>query len=493
MTGNRRMIGACAIVAVLAMMMGAFAAPVSAASAPVSVTSKLTTDTGTTTDFGGGDYFYVRFGADAAFGIVWGTNDTPNNVYFVAIMARYLGMAQVYDQQGNLVLANHTVKIYTVYAVKLEDMLEFGDINDNGVLQYHREYVGGNFTGNYISQEPIYKKVDLKTAWTQSAVSYQETNDSKTWSFGLSATDLGYVPLNNYTGPTGDDKLNELTLTFHLSAKMVQVNDASIPQWRVTVQRGMMGNMMWFYDAQRMADLRTSGKVITYHVKWDQAIEGWDFDSANTVEPSLLMEFGAILGNYVPQGAATWMTMNMVRTMNEYGAMNCRDSSGDNNLTDSTGTYSTPRPLASPRLTFGANNTRIGALEWVSNVTVDGAQDVVHAQIMGGIPVWSIAANGALFGGFAVLGGIAFPGGALIVHDPTFSSEALVDLGSTTTTTFPSGLLLVGMVAVVIVLAAVIALVLMEKKPGQKNRVQQSYERTMSSQPGEWAKYYNKK
>jgi tagatose-1,6-bisphosphate aldolase non-catalytic subunit AgaZ/GatZ len=49
------------------------------------------------------------------------------------------------------------------------------------------------------------------------------------------------------------------------------------------------------------------------------------------------------------------------------------------------------------------------------------------------------------------------------------------------------------MVAVVIVLAAVIALVLMEKKPGQKNRVQQSYERTMSSQPGEWAKYYNKK
>jgi len=39
--------------------------------------------------------------------------------------------------------------------------------------------------------------------------------------------------------------------------------------------------------------------------------------------------------------------------------------------------------------------------------------------------------------------------------------------------------------------AAVLAVVLSGKKPGQK--VQQNYERTNSSQPGEWAKYYNKK
>ena len=491
MTSYKGMTCAGALVVVLLMLVGAFAAPVSAASAPVTVTSKLTTDTGTTTDFGGGDYFYVRFGADAAFGIVWGTEEQPNNVYFVAIMARYLGMAQVYDREGNLVVGNHTIKIYTIYAVKLEDMLEFGDLNDNGVLQYHREYAMGNFTGNYIAQEPIYKKIDLKTAWAQSSVEYQETNDSRTWSFGLTATNLNYTTLNNYSGPTGDDKLNNLTLTFHLSANMVQVDDASIPQWRVTVQRGMAGNMLWFYDAERIGDYRISGKVITYHVKWDQAIDGWDLDAANAVNPSLLMEFGAIVGNYVPDGAATWMTMHMVRTMNEYGSMSCRDTSGDSNLTEETGTYTTPRPLVAPRLTFGGEKTRIGALEWVSNVTVDGHEDLVHSQIMGGVPVWSIDARGNTFAGFAVLGGIAFPGGAMIVHDPTFSSEALVDLGGTSDPTFPVGLLLVGAIAVVIVLVAVILLVLMDKKPGQK--VQQSYEKTYSSQPGEWAKYYNKK
>lgn len=42
-----------------------------------------------------------------------------------------------------------------------------------------------------------------------------------------------------------------------------------------------------------------------------------------------------------------------------------------------------------------------------------------------------------------------------------------------------------------IVIVAIVVLVMMEKKPGLK--VQQNYERTVSSQPGEWAKYYNKK
>ncbi len=481
---------ACAMFAVLLMLLGIFAIPSSASAAPLRLTDRLTTDTGTTTDLGGGEYFFVKFGADAAFGIVWGTETNENNVYFVAIKARYLGMAQVYDGEGNLVAENQTIKVYTLYAVKLDDMLEFNDSNDNGVLQGHRIYQNGNFTGDYSHAEAMYKKVDLKTAWDQSPVVYEETDDSKSWSFDLTATDLPYVALDNYTGATGDDKLNNLTLTFHLEANMVQVDNASLPQWRITVQRGMMGNMMGFYDAQRLENTLISGKMITYHVKWDQSIQGWDFDSANS-NPTLLMEFGAIVGNYIPAGVATWMGMAMMTRMNEAGTMTCRDTSGSVNVDDSTGTYSTPRALSQPTLTFGGDRTRIGQFEWVSNVTVDGNQEQLHAQIMGGIPFWAVAMNGAVFAGFGVLGGISYPGGSIIVHDPTFTSEALVDVGSKTGTTFPVGLLIIGAVITTIVIIAVVLLVLMEKKPGQK--VQQNYERTMSSQPGEWAKYYNKK
>lgn len=491
MIGNKGMMCAGAIGTVLLMILGVFAIPVSVSAAPVSVSDKITTDTGSTTDFGGGDYFYVKFGSDAAFGVVWGTDSNPNNVYLVAIKARYLGIAQVYDMQGNPVATNDTIKIYTVYAVKLDGIIEYNDTDSNGILNYVRTYDNGNFTDVYMAPEPIYKKVDMKTAWTQSAVAYQEAADAREWTFSLSASNLPYMPLGSYTGPTGDNVLNNMTLTFHLSANLIQVDNATLPQWRITVQKGMMGNMYWFNDIQRMDDYRVSGKVFKYDVKWDQTIDGWDFDAANTVNPALLMEFQAMVGNYIPSGVATWMSMEMVRSMNEYGYAYCRETSGDANLTDETGTYSTPRPLASPMLTFGGKNTRIGALEWVSNVTVDGQQKQLHAQIMAGVPVWARAMNGAVFRGFAVLGGISYPGGAMIVHDPTFSSEALVDVGSASTTKVPTGLILIGAAVAAIVLIAIIALVLMERKPGQK--VQQNYERTMSSQPGEWAKYYNKK
>jgi len=95
-----------------------------------------------------------------------------------------------------------------------------------------------------------------------------------------------------------------------------------------------------------------------------------------------------------------------------------------------------------------------------------------------------------VFAGFAVLGGLAFPGGGLIVHDPTFESEAMVDVTTTDGPTIPIFLLvLAGVAAIVVIIAA--AVLLTGKKPGQK--VQQSYEKNLSSQPGEWAKYYNKK
>jgi hypothetical protein len=98
--------------------------------------------------------------------------------------------------------------------------------------------------------------------------------------------------------------------------------------------------------------------------------------------------------------------------------------------------------------------------------------------------------NGAVFGGFAVLGGISYPGGAMIVHDPTFSSEALVDVESTNPGV-PVFLYVVGAIIAMVVAITIVAVIMMGKKPGQK--AQQSYERTMSSQPGEWAKYSDKK
>ncbi|HEV2230719.1 MAG TPA: hypothetical protein VGS18_00825, partial [Thermoplasmata archaeon] len=72
---------------------------------------QLRDERGSTTILGGGDHVFVRFGTDAAFGIVYGTTANPNNIYVVAIKARYLGVAQVVDSQGRTVLDNRAIKV----------------------------------------------------------------------------------------------------------------------------------------------------------------------------------------------------------------------------------------------------------------------------------------------------------------------------------------------------------------------------------------------
>jgi hypothetical protein len=131
---------------------------VAPADAEISLTDGLTTEAGATTALGGGDHFFVKFGTDAAFGIVWGTEDVPNNVYFVVVKARYLGVAQVYDADGNLLQENYTIKVYTMYAVKLDCIVEFDDVDDNDLLQYQRTYneLEGDFS-TYSGPEPILK------------------------------------------------------------------------------------------------------------------------------------------------------------------------------------------------------------------------------------------------------------------------------------------------------------------------------------------------
>jgi hypothetical protein len=277
---------------------------------------------------------------------------------------------------------------------------------------------------------------------------------------------------------------------------MVQVDDAKIPQWRVTVSKGMMGNMWWFTGIEPMEPKVVSGNIVTYHVKWDQKIVGWDNDSADA-NPTLLMEFGAIVGNYIPPALTTAMHMgmlnfmSMMRTMNEEGYAKCSDNTGNVTLDQNAGTYATPKRLTTPTLTFGGDNTRIGKFEWVSNVTVDGGNVVngVHAQLMGGVPIWAIGQNGAVFAGFAVLGGMSFPWGGVVDHDPTFESDALVLTNGRTT--LPVGLFGLAAIVTAIIAVVVVVLVMMEKKPGQK--VQQSYERSPQSQQSDWSKYYQKK
>jgi hypothetical protein len=230
------MVVAFALIAIMMLSM----VPFTASAASTTDDTRLTTEGGTTEILGGGDHFFVRFGSDAAFGVVWGTQDNPNDIYVVSIVARYLGEAQVYNRQNELVQANHTIKVYTMYAVKLDNLIEYNDSNQDGMLQYHRGYdmVSEMMGSNYTSSETMYKMVNLMTAWNSTAVTNTTSGDSTVFSFGLTATNQSYSYLNRRASQdVGDNMLNELSLTFRLTATNTHVNNATIPQYKLTVDR----------------------------------------------------------------------------------------------------------------------------------------------------------------------------------------------------------------------------------------------------------------
>lgn len=482
-----------ALAAVLMMLVGMMAVPATASAEPLALEESIATEDGATDMLGGGEHFFLKFGSDAAFGIVWGTEGDENCVHFVAIKARYLGLADVYNRDGEMVEADHTIKIYTMYTVKLDSLLEFNDTDDDGLLTYNRTFEGGEFT-DYRYDEPLYKKVDLNTAWTQSEVQETSTDEAREWEFSLTATDLPYEIIDeNATVDVGDNVLNELTLTFHLVADLVQMDNVSLPQWRITVTSGPLGKMT-FMTADKMEDTQVSGKIFKYDVKWDEEIVGWDFDPANE-NPALLMELKSLVGNFISPYMATWMEMTMLQYMNAVGVMNCATTAGDLEVNETTGTLEGPKEVIRTRLTFGSDWTKIGYLTWADDVTVDGEPELVKAQIMAGhgvVAMARVAGDLATFTGFVVLGGLVFPGGNTIFHDPTFTTEALVDVESNDGPQIPMTLVLLAAAAILIV--AVVAATMAGgsgRKPGQGTR--NNYETTRSSQPGEWSKYYSNK
>ena len=480
------------------MLLTVFALP-SPAAAKTTLSDQLTTETGQTDYFGGGDHFFVKFGSDAAFGIVWGTQDHPNDIYFVTVMARYLGFADLYDRQGDLIQANHTIKIYTAYAVKLDDILEYNDSNGNGQIYYLRGYDQdtGQFS-NYYSFEQIYKRVDLSTAWNQSAVQSTENGGLRTWTFSLTATNLTYVAMDGAAN-VGDGVLNNVSLTFHLTADTEHFDNLTLPQYSVTMTNKILG-MRLFYGMQQTGEHRVTGNVTTYDVKWDSSIAGWDFDPANA-HPTLLVEFETIVGNYIPPGVTGLMAMMqyqlMVRAMGEDGTLNCQaGSSGTQNYNGSEGWMGAMNMgLRSPRLTFGGDWTKIGRLDWVTNVTVDGNVTQAHAQITAALPLVGIGLGGRTFIGFAALGGISYPGGQLIVHDPTVSSVATTDIadytgGSNQVNPVHPLLGLLALIGVVAAVGLIVAFVLVRRSSGGNPP---QYEKKEEERQGDWDRYYEKK
>lgn len=395
--------------------------------ATVYLNGQLVESSGFSLALGGGDYRFVRFGSDAAFGVLWGGATHANNVYIVAIKARYLGVGQVYNDSGQLIVANHPIKIYTLYAAQLQDIVEYEDLTGDGVANYTRTYnsTTRSFSDYVSTGDNLYKLANLSASWAPGIVTRSSGPTYRSWDWNLTATDLSYYDLSSKAILPG--ALPLVRFTFHLNASLVQYDDVTIPQWNVTVG-ALNGGRYTITNLVRMADLTLpSAKVVHYDLKWDQLIQGWNYMSSNpAASRRLLLEIGTIVGNYVPSDVVMgWMLLHQ---LGDDGQARYNSTAGPQTVNNTTGVYSGPRTFKSPNVDFGGNWTRIARFLWSTDSTVDNTTQPLYGQVEGGWVFLVVGEQGNVFAGFVLLMGLNYKGGDQILHDPTVTSDVTTDL-----------------------------------------------------------------
>ena len=396
-------------------------------------------DTGTTEMFGGGDFVFIRFNNDAAFGVIYGTEENPNSIITVALHTRYLGGADIYDENGASIGKKRPIKVITVLAQKLDDLFEFNDTNDDGLCNYKRVGQGIKYT-HFPWHEPIYKKISLETSWERSRVleTTNENEEVRKWDFSLKAENLNYIAIGdseNINEDVREETLEKIEFTFHLKAKLVEIDNAIVPYYNVKVKKG--DESYDIIDSERIKNKTVSGKRGKYNIKYDHEINGWDFDPSNK-NPFLLLEHHAIVGNLIPEKLGKWMKHQLVEKLNGEGTVKIEEEDGNKEFRENEAMdekkYNErkngnlkPRKLKGKFIEIGGNWEKIGRFTWVSNVTVDGEDKEMYCQFQGHIKVNTKNADGNIFTGQAILAGFSYPGGNRIFHDPEMSSEILIE------------------------------------------------------------------
>src|SRR5438093_9023220 len=171
----------------------------------------------------------------------------------------------------------------------------------------------------------------MRSNWYACKIVKENGTTNRKWTFSHSSQNLTYAPVANYTGSVAG-VLPLVRFTFHLNASLEQVDNASVPQWRVTV--GTVGGNTVVTDISSMANLTgISGKVVHYDLKWDQNIEGWTFAAGNAAgaRRRILVEFGAVVGNLIPAAIVdAWFECRVMARMGETGWAQFATAGGTN-------------------------------------------------------------------------------------------------------------------------------------------------------------------
>jgi hypothetical protein len=404
---------------------------------------RIKLEQGTTTEFGGGDFVAVNMtnGDNAAwFGVVYGTPEHPNSPTLVGAYVRYLGGATVSDENGGMMISAVPIPVLTVFAQKLDSLIEFNDTGlpngqggrygaGNGVFDFYGNRSLGNF--GLWAVEPVYKIVDLKeAAWSVGEIYMADDamNGTRKYEFALSATDLRYTkiwddrpatnPDGSRPGTVEDGVVSKVEFVFHIDASATKM-EAAVPWYEVKID----GNNNIVSSAEVEAKNYT-GISVNAAFKYDHIIEGWDY-TARSSSSRLMLENIVLMGTFIPDIVQRWMDSQFIDSQIPDGAGTVHYQASGSDV-ESTVLPDRSTQVAKNKIEYRDNWQRIGKLTWVSNVTIDGQEDRMYYQVHAGDSIQKIRdfqqpVDGEVRG-IAVIGGYIYPAGEDIYHDPTFEA-----------------------------------------------------------------------
>ena len=381
-----------------------------------------------TTRFGGGDWVGVTAG-DANFGVLYGTAANPNRVVIFAEYTRYLGGADIVNEQGQ-VLSTRGIPVRTIMAQSLDRFIEFKTVNVSDGFGLF----GDGSVPSFITVNVPVKALNLRTgSWNLTDESYRLVGGTYYVNFTIAATDLPYTWINPHipgANGTGNGVLDQVAFTFHLTVDTVD-KSGRVPWYRVTVTDTTPREITHVtFEGNRTV----SGPAVEMGAKYDHLIQGWDFMNSTD---RLALETYLIFGNFFPD-----RTVDFVHQL--YAQERAEDGANSTILDNRTAgaAPSVPHLYTRDQITFNDPFTRVGQFRWTSNVTVDGVTKTMVFQVQGGSRVFLSNGESAFFG-FMVHGAFVYPAGQTIVHDPSMSVESFTPSVTTGFNLTPLGILLI--------------------------------------------------
>jgi len=469
---------AVALVAVL--MLSAISLNTSAADA--NPMDRIRLEMGTTAEYGGGSYVAINMSQGlsmAWFAVVYGTEADPAPISIIGANLRYLGGAQVVTQDGTVILDQVPIPVVTVFGQSLFALLEFDDVGyqtafglnygaDNGLFDFNSDR--RLFDDPNGSFEPVYKYVSLERAWNLSEIvtSIDAQNQSKHYDFSVYAENVLYTQLwdgelQQYRNGTVDDGIvDRIEFAFHVTATATG-SEVQIPFYKVTV--GTNDGDGIIRDSEQIAPRNFTGVTTDTEFKYDHIVEGWD-PYENASDPRLMLENGIIHAVFIPDIVEKWYSAQFVKNevQDGSGVAELETEDGEATIRDTGELPEKATLLTRDRIAFRDNWQRTGMLTWVSNVTVDGQDELVVYQVHAGSrDMLPKDVKDGQVRSIVILGGYIYPVGESIMHDPTVAISGM-EMDMVPSVPFVLAIIIAIAVAICLALVLVVAILLYSER-----------------------------